>query len=149
MFVFGKRVIAFDAGNFPDSVTGLSCSLNVLFRWVNILDEKVKDSPWTLEEDEKLLKGVREIGKGLHCLDLLSLHCGHFSSFFFLEWARIAVTLPGRTGDHCKSRFRSLMISKVKVCFCDIILFLGEAFSHRMFSRFLTPFIYFYFTSLL
>ncbi|VDD90077.1 unnamed protein product [Enterobius vermicularis] len=64
-------------------------------RWVNILDEKVKDSPWTLEEDEKLLKGVREIGK---------------------EWARIAVTLPGRTGDHCKSRFRSLMISKVKLC---------------------------------
>uniref|UniRef100_A0A0N5AK43 HTH myb-type domain-containing protein n=1 Tax=Syphacia muris TaxID=451379 RepID=A0A0N5AK43_9BILA len=65
-------------------------------RWVNILDEKIKDSPWTLEEDEKLLKGVKEIGK---------------------EWARIALMLPGRTGDHCKTRFRSLMVSKVKVNF--------------------------------
>ncbi|VBB27240.1 unnamed protein product [Acanthocheilonema viteae] len=64
-------------------------------RWVNVLDKSIKAEPWSVDEDEKLLEGVRIFGKG--------------------EWSRISTILPGRSASHCKSRFRSLLSAKVKL----------------------------------
>ncbi|CAG9531615.1 unnamed protein product [Cercopithifilaria johnstoni] len=64
-------------------------------RWVNVLDKSIKAEPWSVDEDEKLLEGVRIFGKG--------------------EWSRISTMLPGRSASHCKSRFRSLLSAKVKL----------------------------------
>uniref|UniRef100_A0A183E896 HTH myb-type domain-containing protein n=1 Tax=Gongylonema pulchrum TaxID=637853 RepID=A0A183E896_9BILA len=63
--------------------------------WVNVLDRSVKIEPWTVDEDEKLLEGIKIFGRG--------------------EWSRIATMIPGRSASHCKSRFRSLLSAKVKV----------------------------------
>nr|CDP92410.1 Bm8973 [Brugia malayi] len=64
-------------------------------RWVNVLDKSIKAEPWSVDEDEKLLEGVKIFGKG--------------------EWSRISTMLPGRSASHCKSRFRSLLSAKVKL----------------------------------
>ncbi|EFO20880.2 hypothetical protein LOAG_07607 [Loa loa] len=64
-------------------------------RWVNVLDKSIKAEPWSVDEDEKLLEGIRIFGKG--------------------EWSRISTMLPGRSASHCKSRFRSLLSAKVKL----------------------------------
>ncbi|VDN05493.1 unnamed protein product [Thelazia callipaeda] len=64
-------------------------------RWVNVLDKSIKSEPWSLEEDEKLLEGIKIFGKG--------------------EWSRISTLIPGRSASHCKSRFRSLFSAKVKL----------------------------------
>ncbi|VDO26663.1 unnamed protein product [Onchocerca flexuosa] len=64
-------------------------------RWVNVLDKSIKAEPWSVDEDEKLIEGVKIFGKG--------------------EWSRISTMLPGRSASHCKSRFRSLLTAKVKL----------------------------------
>ncbi|KAM3718017.1 snRNA-activating protein complex subunit [Dirofilaria immitis] len=64
-------------------------------RWVNVLDKSIKAEPWSVDEVDKLLEGVRIFGKG--------------------EWSRISTMLPGRPASHCKSRFRSLLSAKVKL----------------------------------
>ncbi|GMT32465.1 hypothetical protein PFISCL1PPCAC_23762, partial [Pristionchus fissidentatus] len=65
-------------------------------RWVNVLDRANRAQEWTMEEDEKLLYAVNMFGKG--------------------QWAKISSVLPGRSGPMCKSRFRSLLTTKMRIC---------------------------------
>eukprot|EP01031_Cornospumella_fuschlensis_P033329 gene33329-40316_t len=56
-------------------------------RWTNCLDPTIKTIPFTEEEDAELLRLQSEIGN---------------------KWAEIARSLPGRTENHVKNRFKTL-----------------------------------------
>ncbi|GMT33662.1 hypothetical protein PFISCL1PPCAC_24959, partial [Pristionchus fissidentatus] len=65
-------------------------------RWVNVLDRANRAQEWTMEEDEKLLYAVNMFGKG--------------------QWDKICTVLPGRSALICRSRFRSLLTTKMRIC---------------------------------
>lgn len=60
-------------------------------RYLNHLDPSVVKSPWTVEEDEKLLQLVLQFGK---------------------RWSLISKKIPGRTDNSCKNRYYSSLIVK-------------------------------------
>lgn len=57
-------------------------------RWINNLRPELRHGPWTLSEDERLLKVVEERGLG--------------------NWSRVATELEGRTGARVKRRYKQL-----------------------------------------
>ena len=57
-------------------------------RWVNVLDPLTNRSPFTAEEDQKILKGVAKFGEG--------------------KWSSIAQLLPGRTDNMVSRRYKYL-----------------------------------------
>jgi len=57
-------------------------------RWCNILDPKLKDGPWTKEEDELLMKAIEKHGIG--------------------KWSKIAEEVPSRTDNQCWRRWKQL-----------------------------------------
>lgn len=61
--------------------TGAQCR----HRWKDVLDPAIDKSPWTAEEDEKLLAYISKHGTG--------------------DWVSIARTLPGRTRNQCRDRW--------------------------------------------
>lgn len=61
-------------------------------RWYNHLDPSLRKGPWTLEEDHLLLHLHTRLGKA---------------------WSKIAKLIPGRTENHVKNRWNSVMRKKL------------------------------------
>jgi hypothetical protein len=71
-------------------------------RWVHVLDFKRKQKPWTWEEYQRLLYGVKLFGR-----DKLS---------------KISMLLPGRNNMDVRARIRLLMRHKIEVYFSPLSL---------------------------
>lgn len=61
-------------------------------RWLNCLDPSLNLERWTEEEDSKLLAAIAEHGH---------------------SWSKVAAHLPGRTDNHCRRRWKSLLPDEV------------------------------------
>ncbi|VDK51640.1 unnamed protein product [Anisakis simplex] len=97
-------------------------------RWVNMFNNRISDKPWTLDEDEQLLEGIKKFGKGefyrwilINRLKLLRFYFASVcSAVIYLvissgKWSQICVMIPQRSANDCKMRFRSLINSKLKI----------------------------------
>ncbi|KAM3912064.1 snRNA-activating protein complex subunit 4 [Leptodactylus fuscus] len=60
-------------------------SMQLLHRWSKCLDPTVKKGPWSIEEDERLLKAVEKYGEK--------------------DWYKIRYEVPGRTDIQCRERY--------------------------------------------
>ncbi len=77
------------AGFFHDR-TDVQC----LHRWQKVLNPKLVKGPWTKEEDELVMKLVKELGPK--------------------NWSYIAKSLPGRIGKQCRERWHNHLNPDIK-----------------------------------
>ncbi|KAL0332661.1 UNVERIFIED_CONTAM: Transcription factor CSA [Sesamum calycinum] len=85
---YGPRSWDLIADNIPGR-TGKSCRI----RWTNQLNPKVDRSPFSEEEQERILQLHREFGN---------------------KWATIASFFPGRTDNHVKNQYHALVGTRNK-----------------------------------
>ncbi|KAH7666445.1 Myb-like DNA-binding domain containing protein [Aphelenchoides avenae] len=65
-------------------------------RWINVLDQRRSTSPWSLEEDERLLMGMKVFGRQ--------------------EYSKISTLLEGRNPHDVRMRVRQLVRYKIEAC---------------------------------